>query len=284
MPNADEYSAIELECQPVDLKIANHAISSCYCGYNGKRNIAELFDDMSGTVQYYPDGNKLTLNNATITHSLSGIFSGPSLNVLSIILEGTNTLNINSLGSAIYLSSIANHYINGTGTLNINAPYGATAIHLKGSTSYAYHMLHIEDCTLNVNGNSFITGEDGDNDLTISNATVRMSDGRITVGNELKLVDCYISKPAGGHVVGGYLCAAGSNNYFTGEIEILPGSDVLKGDVNGDGRVNVSDVTALINMILGMTTMDEARADVNGDGRVNVSDVTALINIILGIS
>ena len=56
------------------------------------------------------------------------------------------------------------------------------------------------------------------------------------------------------------------------------------GDVNGDGRVNVSDVTALINMIMGLTTMDESLADVNGDGRVNVSDVTALINIILGIN
>lgn len=54
-----------------------------------------------------------------------------------------------------------------------------------------------------------------------------------------------------------------------------------KGDVNGDGKVNVSDVTTLINMILGVTPMDEARADVNGDGKVNVSDVTALINIIL---
>ena len=58
----------------------------------------------------------------------------------------------------------------------------------------------------------------------------------------------------------------------------------LKGDVNGDGRVNVSDVSALINMILGLEPMNESRADVNGDGRVNVSDVTALINIILGIS
>lgn len=59
---------------------------------------------------------------------------------------------------------------------------------------------------------------------------------------------------------------------------------VLPGDVNADGRVNVSDVTVLINMILGITPMDQERADVNGDGRVNVSDVTALINIILGIS
>ena len=58
----------------------------------------------------------------------------------------------------------------------------------------------------------------------------------------------------------------------------------LKGDVNGDGRVNVSDVSTLINMILGMSAMDQVRADVNGDGRVTVSEVSALINIILGIS
>ena len=56
------------------------------------------------------------------------------------------------------------------------------------------------------------------------------------------------------------------------------------GDVSGDGNVNVSDVSALINMILGIVDTDEASADVNGDGKVNVSDVTALINIILGIS
>ena len=59
--------------------------------------------------------------------------------------------------------------------------------------------------------------------------------------------------------------------------------DPIPGDVNGDGRVNVSDVTTLINMILGITEKDEQLADINGDGRVNVSDVTALINIILGI-
>ena len=53
--------------------------------------------------------------------------------------------------------------------------------------------------------------------------------------------------------------------------------------MNGDGKVNVSDVTALINMIMGITTMDATVADVNGDGKVNVSDVSALINIILNI-
>ena len=59
--------------------------------------------------------------------------------------------------------------------------------------------------------------------------------------------------------------------------------EVIVGDANGDGHVNVSDVSAQINMILGITDKDDTSADVNGDGRINVSDVSALINIILGI-
>ncbi len=53
------------------------------------------------------------------------------------------------------------------------------------------------------------------------------------------------------------------------------------GDINGDGEINVSDVTALINKILGSSTYSDAVCDINGDGEINVSDVTALINMIL---
>ncbi len=59
--------------------------------------------------------------------------------------------------------------------------------------------------------------------------------------------------------------------------------DVDTGDINGDGKINVSDVTALVNMVLGVVPKDDERADLNGDGKVNVTDITALINIILGI-
>lgn len=57
---------------------------------------------------------------------------------------------------------------------------------------------------------------------------------------------------------------------------------VLKGDMNGDGVIDVSDVTSLINVILGSMTAAPALSDMNGDGVVDVSDVTALINVILG--
>ena len=58
---------------------------------------------------------------------------------------------------------------------------------------------------------------------------------------------------------------------------------VKYGDVNGDGEVNVNDVTVLINYILGKnpTPFVEANANVNGDEGINVNDVTALINMIL---
>ena len=58
---------------------------------------------------------------------------------------------------------------------------------------------------------------------------------------------------------------------------------LIIGDVNLDGRVNVSDVTELVNMILGVVEMEPLLADIDGNGKVNVSDLTALINIILGI-
>lgn len=55
------------------------------------------------------------------------------------------------------------------------------------------------------------------------------------------------------------------------------------GDVNNDGKVNISDVTQLVNIILGKATADDKHfVDVNGDGNVNISDVTQLVNIILG--
>ena len=56
--------------------------------------------------------------------------------------------------------------------------------------------------------------------------------------------------------------------------------DIFIGDVNRDFEVNISDVNAVINMILSGNTSSIA-ADVNGDGEINISDINALIDIIL---
>ena len=57
---------------------------------------------------------------------------------------------------------------------------------------------------------------------------------------------------------------------------------IQPGDVNGDGYVNISDVTALIDILLNSTTTPPASADVDSDGHVNISDVSSLIDMLLG--
>lgn len=62
--------------------------------------------------------------------------------------------------------------------------------------------------------------------------------------------------------------------------DIIP-EEELKGDVNGDGEVNGTDLVALTNIILGKSEKKSA-ADMNGDGEVNGTDYVTLANIVLG--
>ena len=57
----------------------------------------------------------------------------------------------------------------------------------------------------------------------------------------------------------------------------------LAGDVNGDGAVNIADVTMMINYILGIEqgSFDITVADLNDDNTINISDVTMLVKVIL---
>ena len=63
-------------------------------------------------------------------------------------------------------------------------------------------------------------------------------------------------------------------------IVTLPTTPVIPGDINGDGIVNVSDVTELVNVILATAEKNDA-CDVNADGTITVSDVTTLVNLII---
>ena len=56
--------------------------------------------------------------------------------------------------------------------------------------------------------------------------------------------------------------------------------EMISGDVNLDGDINVLDVVALVNVILDFTISENA--DINLDGEINVLDVVELVNLILG--
>ncbi len=50
-------------------------------------------------------------------------------------------------------------------------------------------------------------------------------------------------------------------------------------DVNQDGKVDISDIVAVINTIAGDSTYKET-ADTNGDNKTDISDIVAIINAI----
>ncbi len=66
---------------------------------------------------------------------------------------------------------------------------------------------------------------------------------------------------------------------WSNKIEVVTLTGIT-GDVNGDGEVDVRDITALIDVIMNSVT-DNPRADVNADDEIDVRDITALIDIIM---
>lgn len=62
---------------------------------------------------------------------------------------------------------------------------------------------------------------------------------------------------------------------------INPNEEHLTGDVDNDGIIGVSDVVALIDMILSNDVGNIQYSDVNGDGGVNIADVVAVIDYLL---
>lgn len=73
--------------------------------------------------------------------------------------------------------------------------------------------------------------------------------------------------------------------YFSdGSQFVVPGSvTVMRGDVNGDGNVNIADVSALIDYLLtgDSSSIVMENADCTNDNNVNIADVSALIDYLL---
>ena len=61
-----------------------------------------------------------------------------------------------------------------------------------------------------------------------------------------------------------------------------PMSEVVPGDVNGDGKVTAVDITVLYNWLLNADDSAIASGDQNGDNTITSVDVTVVYNILLG--
>lgn len=81
---------------------------------------------------------------------------------------------------------------------------------------------------------------------------------------------------------GAYFESMNSKSAATKTLSVAGSTIVTIGDANGDNEVTVADVISVIDSILeGNATKGNSNFDVNKDGRVNVTDVMCIVNILV---
>ena len=127
-------------------------------------------------------------------------------------------------------------------------------------------------------------------DLTLNPPTLRdvVEEGGSTWRNISGITDtCYlVQNLAGGvyeYVVKAVYTDGDESVWSNIQHVTLTGEGPLVGDVNGDGYLNINDVTALIDYLLNGNTDGVVidRMDINQDGKTSIEDITSLINILL---
>lgn len=116
----------------------------------------------------------------------------------------------------------------------------------------------------------------------VADEAVSAADFEVVKDGEDAKVTKLVEATADGYVAVITAVSADLKTQVAYEINIKkPAAPVLKGDINGDGVLDVADASALIDMVLRAAECTDV-ADVNGDGALDVADVSALITLILG--
>ena len=232
----------------------------------------------SGTVTWNANTHTLTLNNAVIEYSSDNPQDGVRpLRVTddaTIVVHGDCKLTTTGhVAIALDSYNSKNVTIKGNGTLSTSSSW--TDIFL-----YVVH-LTIQDITLNVVKGIANNAEGIGVGLAFNNVQATIKGEVARIGDGITFTNCAITYPEDAYLEQtgyGYSIYCG-NHQFPDKIIISRIGSNVKGDVNGDGEVNIADVNAVIKVILGGES--NLNADVNNDGEVNIADVNAVINIIL---
>ena len=191
------------------------------------------------------------------------------IKLISATLSGSNTSQFTSPVSA---------YINGKQVVE-NGIWDA--VYASANTVYIYYTFpkEAEYTSVMVSG-SVTSFNDVNGDITLQLIPEGYSEAAYETVVRGNIVEYKFSNVAAGT----YTLKVMKENHVTREYTVVVGNssviqDVkihLKGDINGDDKVNTSDVgkaNAHVKKVSTLTGYEFAYADVNGDGKVNTSDV-----------
>ena len=240
----------------------------------------KVISGVSGTtVSYNPTSKTLTLSSATITNSSAGGIRS-EISGLNIKVIGTNNVTVTA-GHNYALQFMQNATITGTGTLNAESSAGTGCFVYTGKTLTINGGVKVK-----FTGATYgILGYSTTSRLIISGASTKLTARGVSQGSYYQLPTTMndglaITSPAGAYFNNGTVIYNGS---VAKNIDVVISKPaVTRGDVNGDGSVNIADVTTLIDYLLGSTSgVNVSAADCNQDSSVNIADVTALIDYLL---
>ncbi len=238
-----------------------------------------VIDGVSGTVKYTASTSTLTLTNATITTSGVNAIKN-SISGLKVAVSGTNQVKVTS-GAYAALSTLKALTMQGTGTLNCSSTdqagirVASCVLTIKGGVQVKATGKH---GTIGVSSGSLVMS--GENTKLTSNGTnwsyyqlpVTFNDG---LG---------ITAPTGAVLNSDGTVVNSGGTTISGQDVVFSKLTSVRGDINGDGKVDVSDVNIIINIMLGKAQASQypGNADLNDDNHVDVSDINIVINIMLG--
>ena len=236
----------------------------------------------------------ITVKGSDLTKALNVSVTGTGFSVSPTTISAANA-NAGTTVTVTYTSSTSG---NATGTLTIGSSEASVTVNLTASkiampqiSISSLSAMEAEQGGESTVVQAIVSADDNDEDITLTvNGNFEISLNRITWAKTLTLDptgEVFYIRLADTGTAGEYygtLTASTSLVNAYADVEgTVNASQMLIGDVNMDGIVNVTDVTLLISYAMGnnVSPFDAAAADINNDGNINVTDVTLLINIAL---
>ncbi len=265
-----------------------------------------------GSLEMYPvefiDNNPTTVANIAELMALESGKNATITGTVTVMYHSGKQLYIkDESASMLVFGSLSNDYVNGdqltgiagnwtvhnglTEIIPVTATFGeatpGTPVEPELITieeidqSMIHNYLRMENCTIDS-----IAGSNGRN-FTLTDETgeiiMRLNFNEVTIGEDFDFDANYN--------VEGFLAYYKKSDgtveqlqFYPNLIEKVGGSDVVPGDVNGDGQVTATDVTLLYNIILSGDYTGAVNYDQNNDGSVTSADVTLVYNAMLGTS
>ena len=187
--------------------------------YSHLWNANDIRND-GGNAKWNSSTHTLTLNGANVTAYLDVIgfstadntYGASNLNYAYINVQGTNTITNTHTASnyaGIY-TGLNNLYINGSGTLNLNGPNGASGIFLSSSNG-----------NLTISGGVTVKANCGSYGLTSNGGRLKVTGSTVEATGSsygsiqgftggITFTNCAITQPAGATVSGGNVVVGGS--------------------------------------------------------------------------